>query len=566
MVYQAIAVVVFIAALVFAYNWLQLPFLGAFLEPTLTRNQAEPTKPSEAWQLVNQGAQHGDHLVSVAGEEIHNTRDLERVLGGFFPGETIPVVFQPMDGESQQTYDVTLHSFPASDRTSYLIVPSIVSFAFFALSLWIFGLRRNEPAGRAFTLFASSMAVVAGTFFDLYTTHQFSYFWILALPLAGGALVDLTLSFPQEARLVVGRPYLRWGGYVIALFLAGYSYVTMSNLEQPTAYFKAWYASYIFDALAILLHLGVTLYRGFLAQSPVVKSQARVVLIGILFSLGPMGIWLVLFPFGLVSFSPYLFFFVILFPLTIGYTILRYRLVRTDIWLRQGLIYSILSILSIGGYALLVAGFSLVFRDVPAMPANNPYVAGGLAFVLAIALDPFRKRVLNVVDSTFFRGQRVFDQRLRDFSHQMTSALDIQNIGGILRHQIMDTLAPEYIHIYTFDLLNDQYISLPDIDGRPSSDVRFSSQSALAQYFASEHLPLYLDGATLPPTLKAEEARLNLLGAKLFVGLAGKERPNRLAGTWSALIQTAVHASGLDLPRESGRPVLGRDWTRTNCR
>ena len=379
---------------------------------------------------------------------------------------------------------------------------------------------------------------------------SFSYLWALALPLAGGALVDLTLSFPQEARFVVGRPYLRWGGYVIALGLAGYSYVTMSNLAQPRAYFTAWYLTYFFDALAILFHVGVTIYRGFSAQSPVVKSQARVVLIGIVLSLGPIGIWLVLFPFGLVTFSPYLFFSVIIFPLTIGYTILRYRLVRTDIWLRQGLVYSILSILVVGGYALLVAGFSLIFKLIfkNALPANanNPYVVGGLVFLLAVALDPFRKRVLNLVDSTFFRGQRVFDQRLRDFSHEMTSALDIQTIGHILRQQMMETLAPEYIHIYTFDLLSDQYVSLPDIDGRPSSDVRFSSRSALVKYFNEERLPLYLDGVSLPPNLKAEEARLNLLGAKLFVGLAGKDGPTG----WLALGQ-----------RLSRRPYTPQDLT-----
>ncbi|MFL7868038.1 MAG: GAF domain-containing protein [Anaerolineales bacterium] len=496
----------------------------------MTRNDSRPTRPSEAWQLVNQGVQHGDQLISVAGEEVRSARDVENVLEDYFPGETIPVVLRSTKGELQ-TYDVTLHRFPTSDRTTYLIIPSIVCIAFFALSLWIFGLRRNEPAGRAFTLFASSMAIVAGTFFDLYTTHRFSYLWALALPLAGGALVDLTLSFPQEARFVIGRPYLRWGGYVVALGLAGYSYTTMSNLEQPTAYFMAWYASYFFDALAILFHLGVTIYRGTAAQSPVVRSQARVVLIGILLSLGPIGIWLVLFPFGLVSFSPYLFFSVIFFPLTIGYTILRYRLVRTDFWVRQGLVYSILSFLTIGGYALLVTGFSLIFKD--AMPANNPYVIGAMVFILAIALDPFRKRVLNLVDNTFFRGQRVFDQRLREFSHQMTSALDIQNIGLVLRQQIMETLAPEYIHIYTFDALSDQYVSLPDIDGRPSSDVRFSSRSPLVQYFTSERLPLYLDGVNLSPNLKADEARLKLLGAKLFVGLAGKDGPTG----WLALGQ-----------------------------
>jgi len=539
--YQSIAIVIVLVALIFAYNWLQKPFLGAFFEPTMLRSPAGPGKPSDAWQLNNQGAQHGDQLVSVAGQKIYNARDLESVLDDFFPGETIPVVLRSAGG-GETTYDVELHMLPASSRTSFLIVPSIVSLAFFALSLWIFGMRRNEPAGRAFTIFVSSMAIVAGLFFDLYTSHRFSYIWALALPLAGGALVDLTLSFPQEARFVIGRPYLRWGGYVMAIILAGYSFVTMSNMEQPRAYFSAWYASYFFDAFAILLHFIVTIQRGYLSQSPVVRSQARVVLIGILFSLGPIGLWLALFPFGLVQFSPYLFFPVILFPLTIGYTILRYRLVRTDMLIRQGLVYSILTVFAVIGYASLVSGFSLVFKE--AMPVNNPLVIGGMIFVLAIGLDPFRKRMLDVIDSSFFRGQRIYDQRLRDFSHQMTSVLDIENVGRILRKQIMETLAPEYVHIYSFDPLNDQYASLPDIDGRPSSDVRFSSNSALVHYFDSENLPLYLDGATLPPSLKLEEARLNLLGAKLFIGLASKDGPIG----WLALGQ-----------RMSGQPYTPQD-------
>lgn len=541
--YQSVAVVIFVAALVFAYNWLQTPFIGAFFEPTMVTSPAGPAIPSNAWQLLNQGAKHGDHLLSVASQEIRTARDLEHSLEGFFPGETVQVVMDSLEGE-QTTYDVELHLFPALDRNTYLFVPSIVSIAFFGLSFWIFGLRRSEPSGRAFTLFASSMAIVAGLFFDLYTTHRFSYIWALALPLAGGALVDLTLSFPQEARFVIGRPYLRWGGYVIALILAVYSFVTMSDMEQPRAYYSAWYASYFFDALAILLHFGVTINRGFFARSPVVRGQARVVLFGILLSLGPIGIWLILYPFGLVSFSPYMFFFIILFPLTIGYMILRYRLVRTDTWIRQGVVYAILTVFAVIGYALLVSGFSLIFRE--AVPVDNPYVMGGLIFVLALALDPFRRRLLEVIDNTFFRGQHIYDKRLRDYSHQMTSALDIQNVGRILRQQIMDTLTPEYIHIYSYDPINDQYISLPDIDGRPSSDVRFSSSSPLVKYFANEKLPLYLDEATLPASLKAEEARLNLLGAKLFVGLAGRDGPIG----WLALGQ-----------RMSRQPYTPRDLT-----
>ena len=57
----------------------------------------------------------------------------------------------------------------------------------FLVSLWIFGLRRTEPAGRAFSIFTSSLAIVIGTLFNLYTSHHFTYLWTLAAGISGGA-------------------------------------------------------------------------------------------------------------------------------------------------------------------------------------------------------------------------------------------------------------------------------------------------------------------------------------------------------------------------------------------
>jgi hypothetical protein len=108
LLYQSIAVIIFIAALVFAYKWLQEPFLGAFFEPTMLSSPAGPGKPSDAWQLYNQGVRHGDQLRSVAGKEIRNAKDLEQVLSNFFPGETVPVVVRSVDGKDT-TYNVELH-------------------------------------------------------------------------------------------------------------------------------------------------------------------------------------------------------------------------------------------------------------------------------------------------------------------------------------------------------------------------------------------------------------------------------------------------------------------------
>jgi GAF domain-containing protein len=81
------------------------------------------------------------------------------------------------------------------------------------------------------------------------------------------------------------------------------------------------------------------------------------------------------------------------------------------------------------------------------------------------------------------------------------------------------------LHVYTYDALNDQYAALADGDGRPTSDIRFASNSPLVQYFQQENIPLYLDTIDPPAFLKGDEARLSLLGARLFVVLEGEERP-----------------------------------------
>jgi hypothetical protein len=43
--------------------------------------------------------------------------------------------------------------------------------------------------------------------------------------------------------------------------------------------------------------------------------------------------------------QPYLLPFLIVFPLVNGYVVLRFRLLRTDYWVRQGIVYALLTFL-----------------------------------------------------------------------------------------------------------------------------------------------------------------------------------------------------------------------------
>jgi signal transduction histidine kinase len=525
--YQALAVLVFAAGLYLSYGWLSNPFIGGFFEHTFILNGTNTREPGKQWAFYEQGFKQGDQLISVNGNSITSARDLQNILEASAVTQQVKVVMQTPDGEKPAT--IPLRRFPAIDRVAFFILPMSLSLVFLLVSGWIFGLRRTEAAGRAFTVFTSSLAITTGGLFDLYTSHYLTHIWTLAVGLAGGALIDLALCFPQEARFVIRRPYIRWIGYVIGLVLVFRAYFTLFDFAHPNAYVDAWLAIYVFTAFSALFYFSWLIYRAVSAYSPIVKSQARTILFGAVIAFGPVVAWMLWAAIDrlihtektLTGFNPYLLPFMIVFPAANGYVIMRFRLLRTDYWVRQSLIYSLLTIFVVAAYGLFVVGVSLIIP----MQSNNPFLIGALVFLVAVLLDPVRTRLQVWVDGTFFRGRRAYEDRIRTFTHQLTGAVDLTSIGRVLREQIESSLMPERLHIYTYDQLNDQYAALANGNNRPSSDIRFASGSSLVQYLQQEMIPLYLDSINPPTVLKADEARLSLLGARLFVALRGESRP-----------------------------------------
>ena len=129
-------------------------------------------------------------------------------------------------------YHVT--TLPVADRIAYFVLPMFLSLVFLMTSLWIFGLRRaREPAGRAFSIMTTSLAIVSRHPFRPVTTHKFTYAWTMAAGFSGGALIDMALCFPQEVRLLFRRPYWRWLGYAIGIGLAINAYRKLYDFRIP---------------------------------------------------------------------------------------------------------------------------------------------------------------------------------------------------------------------------------------------------------------------------------------------------------------------------------------------
>lgn len=517
--YQAMAAVVVVWALILAAGWVREPFLGSFYEHTLVFS--DPGSETGAWEF-NKVVSSGDRLVAINGEQVNTGKDVRKVLANFVPGENVTVTVEFKDGNTREL-SILLQNFPEDGISVYLVLPSILSFIFLVLSIWTFGLRRNEPAGRAFTLFSSSFSIVTGTIFNLWSSHEFTLIWTIACAVAGGSTIALALSFPSSPRTIINRPYLRWVGFVVSFVLVVMAAPYLFNTEYPVEYISKWQNIYFFDAFAILSLIGFNFYYALYSQSPVVKSQARGTLIGAFFAFILLTGYLIFGNLFSIPFSPWLFLPVVIFPMVMGYNIMRFRFLRTDDLARQGAMYSLLTVVVTLGYAIVSAGAGFLFGN--ALPEN--YLAGLFILVLALVLEPLRTRLQNLADVLFFRGSRVVAEQLEDFSHRLTTALDLNAISSLLRDQIASTLAPDQIHIFTYDSLNDFFVASPGDGRRSTTDIRFTSTSPLVAYFKQEHLPLYLDNITdLPDVLKSEQSRIALLGARLFIVFPGKDKPN----------------------------------------
>ena len=415
---------------------------------------------------------------------------------------------------------------PAWLRASFLI-PYVVGLFFLGAGLWVFGIRHTQASGRAFALFATSAALASALLFDPHTTHFFSLLWIFSLACAGAALIDLALVFPLEVRMVQKHPWLRWIGYAAGLALFILAAIHIQDFSQPAAYFPYRGYIYIMSGLAVIFFVGMLIYGWFASRSPVVRQQTRTILWGMIVSFCPIAVWFLLVsvprnPLLFLKtddFPPNLLLFTVVFPMVTGFSILKYRLLPSDYLLRRGVLVALLSILVLGGYALLVSGLVLIFGR--AFQVTNPLFIGLIVFLLALGLNPLRNRLQQYVDSALFRGTRACEGRLREFNHELANAVDLAAIVRTLRRQINTSLSPGLTHVYLHDPLTDRYLAAAGEDGRPTSDLTFAMTSPLVQALGHTEIPVFFGEAELPPELRPEQTRLALLGALLYVSLPG---------------------------------------------
>ena len=274
-----------------------------------------------------------------------------------------------------------LQKIEPGEFVSLFVLPYGLGLVYLLIGIWVFRQRGNQRTSQVLALFAGTSSIIFATYFDGLTTNRLQWVAFLAMGASSGALLSLSLLFPETARVIERRPLIRFLVYVPGLAFAALASSALLTANDPWAY-VAW-QRWVLVALAaaIPVFIGLQIYRRWRSDSPIVLQQSRIILWGSTFALLPFVIWVGLSIFRPTPFNPWLYMFsTILFPLSIAYAMLRYHQLNFDQLLTAAASYVLAGMLVVVIYFGMAYLVSLVAGSSQTLFANP-----GLAVALCAA-------------------------------------------------------------------------------------------------------------------------------------------------------------------------------------
>jgi hypothetical protein len=230
----------------------------------------------------------------------------------------------------------------------------------------------------------------------------------------------------------LGLPYLvamaigAWGVYALA---AG----------SPWDYVGAWRVIFLYTSIGIGFFLAVMFYRGRNAGSPVVRRQARVVLVGSALAFMPIMLWFLL-PYAnlAIVFNPALVVPpLVIFPAAVSLAILRYRLLQIDEIANRTIFYGLVTAVLAGVFAVATTIMQKTFVSLTGEKSDAAIVVATLIIVAVIT--SIKPRVDRLVQQ-WVKGQPENNRELAAFAGQVQAFVQMNDPHQLTRRFLEESM------------------------------------------------------------------------------------------------------------------------------
>ena len=138
----------------------------------------------------------------------------------------------------------------------------------------------------------------------------------------------------------------------------------------------------------------------------------------------------------------------LLIPLSIGFSILRYRLYDIDVLINRTLVYGTLTVLLVLIYAGLVIGLGALLRLLPGQLGQSPVVIVVSTLAIAALFQPLRHRLQAVIDRRFYRRKYDAAKIMAAFSASLRNEVDLATLSEHLVAVVKETMQPAHLSLW----------------------------------------------------------------------------------------------------------------------
>ncbi|MEJ5202399.1 MAG: histidine kinase, partial [Anaerolineales bacterium] len=446
---RGITLTIVIMVSIWSVAWISIaaqvnnPFPGFFYNPMRVFSSFTPLEFT-GWQA---GLRPWDVIVAVNG--LH-WREMPRLVKEAGIGSTLIYTIE-RDGQ-RLDYPVQTMLFTREILFRFLPGYFVSSLVFLLIGIFVYLKNPSAAINRYLLAYLLIWSIGGGIIWECFLSQN-KWMGYLLIPYAVAAPVAGWIffwSFPADRTRVsflkrwsVIRIFVFLGMGVILLML---TLQVLANLfDHPFLWraitFLMGWPYYVVFGLGSYVIKGIPLIVIIARKSDrLLQSQAIVMLAGLivgltawhLFLWAPAAVHLRPIDMQLAGLIP------AVYPLSIGYAILRYQLLNIRVVMRKGLIYSLLTTVLTAAFVLMALLIGFLFHLFTGRQSLLAMVIPAL--MLAFFFQPIRQRIQVLVDKAFFRREYEVYQTLSRFSRGLTMLRRRSEVIRLVKKTINETL------------------------------------------------------------------------------------------------------------------------------
>jgi hypothetical protein len=400
-------IVISIISFVKGLSWINTPFPGF----TIYRPPYVGSMSITDWPGKKAGLEFLERIVSVDNQPVLEGQDVVAAVKQKKPGTPVHYVVKSKGKIREVTVPVTIF-----DMKDFFLVFSIAflgGLILYALGFIVYLLKPKTSTSWVFFIACLCVGIYMVTGFDSQSSYFLNHINYLALCLMPATFFHLFLIFPDRKRVLTRLPALEYLIYVpVLIILMFYLIYYLSFPEILSSNSLSWMLDWkglgtvtrvfmLFCSVGFIILLFHSMFK---ASTILARQRAQMILFGVTIGFLPPAMIMsaayfldLKFPFNFLT------FFVILFPASIAYSIVRHNLFDADVIIKRTVGYAVVTAIVVGAYAVVSIVLNVFMGKYQVAQSR----AFPILFTLGVILvfNPLRNRIQSLVDRIFFRKE-----------------------------------------------------------------------------------------------------------------------------------------------------------------